>query len=144
MASVACQYFQRLAPQPPLDKTWESRQKSPWHWSAGHIPPSLTEEAISQDKGEPAKAIASTIRNSSFSGYDRSVGVELALAPIGRRRENIPAAISSAVSAGQERALAAVGETVPALDPEALASEVYSILKRRLLVEKERTTSVVS
>lgn len=144
MASVACRYFQRLASQPPLDNAWKSRQISPLHWSSGHILPSLTDEAISQEMGEPVKAIASTIKNSSFGGYNRSVAVELALAPIGRRRENIPAAISSAVSAGQERALEAVGETTSALDPEALASEVYGILKRRLIVERERTTSVVS
>jgi hypothetical protein len=143
MANVAGRYFKGLTSQTLSDKTLESHQIPPWHWLAGHIPLSLTEEAISQDKGEPAKAIASTIRNSSFSGYDRSAEVELALAPVGRRRENIPAAIFSAVSAGQERALAAVGETVPALDPEALASEVYGILKRRLIVEKERTTSVL-
>ena len=144
MASVACRYFERLAPQPALDKTWGSRQTSPWHRSAGHIPPSLTEEAISQEMGEPAKAVASTIKNSSFGGYNRSMEVGLALAPIGRQRENIPAAISSAVSAGQEGALETAGETMPAPDPEALASEVYSILKRRLIVEKERATSVVS
>lgn len=143
MDSVACRYFERLAPQPPLDKTWGSRQTSPLHWSAGHIPPSLTEEATNQEMGEPVKAIASTIKNSSFSGYNRSMGVELALAPIGRHRENISAATSSAVSAGQEGALEAVGETMPALDPEALASEIYSILKHRLIVEKERITSVV-
>ena len=143
MASVTYRYFERLAPRPPLDKTWGSRQTSPLHWSAGHVPPSLTEKAISQEMGEPAEAIASTIKNSSFGGYNRSMGVELALAPIGRQRENISPATSSAVNTGQEGALEAVGETMPAPDPEALASEVYSILKHRLIVEKERTTSVV-
>jgi len=143
MAGVNYRYFERLAPRPPLDKTWGSRQTSPLHWSAGHVPPSLTEKAISQEMGEPAEAIASTIKNSSFGGYNRSMGVELALAPIGRQRENISPATSSAVNTGQEGALEAVGETMPAPDPEALASEVYSILKHRLIVEKERTTSVV-
>jgi hypothetical protein len=143
MDNVASWYFQRLAPRPPLDKTWGSRQTSPLHWSAGHVPPSLTEKALSQEMGEPAEAIASTIKNSSFGGYNRSMGVELALAPIGRQRENISPATSSAVNTGQEGALEAVGEPMPAPDPEALASEVYSILKHRLIVEKERTTSVV-
>ena len=143
MDNVAGWYFQRLAPRPPLDKTWGSRQTSPLHWSAGHVPPSVTEKAISQEMGEPAEAIASTIKNSSFGGYNRSMGVELALAPIGRQRENISPATSSAVNTGQEGALEAVGDTMSAPDYEALASEVYSIIKRRLIVEKERTTSVV-
>lgn len=142
--SVTYRYSGNLVPQLPLDRTLGSRQMSPWHWSAGHVPPSLTGEAISQEMGEPVKAVASTIKNSSLGGYNRSTKVGLALAPIGRQRENIPAATSSAVSAGQEGASEAVGETMAALDPEALASEVYSILKRRLIVEKERTTSVVS
>jgi hypothetical protein len=144
MTSVAYRYFGSLVPQLPLDKTLGSRQASPLHWSAGHIPPSLTGEAISQDMGEPVKTAASTIKNSPFGGYNRGMEVGLALAPIGRQRENIPAATSSAVSTGQERELEAVAKTTAALDPEALASEVYSILKRRLIVERERTTSIVA
>jgi hypothetical protein len=144
MASVAYRYFGNLVPQLPLDKTLGSRQASPLHWSAEHIPPSLTGEAISQDMGEPVKAAASTIKNSSSGGYNRGMEVGLALAPIGRQRENIPTATSSAVSTGQERELEALDETTAALDPEALASEVYSILKRRLIVERERTTSIVA
>jgi len=143
MASAAYQYLEMLAPQPPLNKTWGSRQTSPWHWSAGHIPPSLTGEAISQEMGGPVKSIASTIKNSPFGSYNRGMEVGLALAPIGRPRENIPAAPSSAPDTGQEGASEAVDETMATLDPEALALEVYSILKRRLIVEKERTTSVV-
>lgn len=144
MTNAAYQYLEMLAPQPPLDKTWGSRQTSSLHWSAGHIPPSLTGEAISQKMGEPVKSIASTIKNSSSGGYNRGIEVGLALAPIGRSRENIPAATSSTTNGVQERASEAVGETMPALDPEALALEVYSIIKRRLIVEKERTTSVVA
>jgi hypothetical protein len=144
MTSVTSRYSESLVPQPPLDKTLGFHQTSPLHWSAGHIPPSLTGEAISQDMGEPVKAPASTIKNSPFGGYNRGMEVGLALAPIGRQRENIPAATSSAVSTGQERELEAVDETTAALDPEALASEVYSILKRRLIVERERTTSIVA
>jgi hypothetical protein len=144
IASVAYRYFGSLSSQLPLDKTSGSRQASPLHWSAGHIPPGLTVEAISQDMGEPVKAAVSTIKNSSSGGYNRGMEVGLALAPIGRQRENIPAATSSAVSTGQERELEAVDETTAALDPEALASEVYSILKHRLVVEKERTTSAVA
>jgi hypothetical protein len=144
MTSTAYQYLGILAPQPSLDKTWGPRQTSPLYWSAGHIPPSLTEEAISQETGEPVKAVASTIKSNPLGGYGQSTKVGLALAPIGRQRENIPAAPSSALDAGPEGAPEAAGETVPALDPEALASEVYSILKRRLIVEKERTTSAVA
>jgi len=144
MTSVTSQYSESLVPQPPLDKTLGFHQTSPLHWSAGHIPPSLTGEAISQDMGEPVKAPASTIKNSPFGGYNRGMEVGLALAPIGRQRENISPATSSAVSTGQERELEAVDETTAALDPEALASEVYSILKRRLIVERERTTSIVA
>jgi len=93
--------------------------------------------------GGPVKSIASTIKNSPFGSYNRGMEVGLALAPIGRPRENIPAAPSSAPDTGQEGASEAVDETMATLDPEALALEVYSILKRRLIVEKERTTSVV-
>jgi hypothetical protein len=143
MASAAYQYLEMLAPQPPLDKTLRSRQTSSLHWLAGRIPPSPTGEAISQEMGGPVKAVASTIKNNSFGGYNRSMEVGLALAPIGRQRENIPSAPSSAVGARQEGASEAAGETMTALDLEALASEVYSILKRRLIVEKERTTVVV-
>jgi hypothetical protein len=114
------------------------------HWSTGHIPPSLAGEGIGQETGAPAKAVASTIKSNSFSGYSRNAKVGLALAPIGRQRENIPAAPSSAAGAGQEEASQEVDETMAALDPEALALEVYSILKRRLIVEKERTTSAVA
>lgn len=144
ITSVDYRYLERLVPEPTVDKTQGSHQTSPLHWSAGHIPPSLPGRAISQEMGEPVKATASTIKSSSSGGYNRSIGVGLALAPIGRQREDISAATSNAVSEGQEEALEAVDETVPALDPEALASEVYSILKRRLIVERERTTSVVS
>ena len=142
MASAARRYFKRLSSQTFSDKTLESDQIPQLHWSARHVPPSLTQEPIRQEVGEPVKAVASATKNSSFGGYDRSVAVGLALAPIGRQRENIPAATPSAVSAGQERSAEAIGETVPAHDPEGLASEVYSILKRRLRVEKERITSV--
>jgi hypothetical protein len=144
MASVAYRYFGSLVPQLPLDKTLGSRQASPLHWSAGHIPPSLTGDAIGQEMGGPAKAVAPTIKNSSLGGYNRSTKVGLALAPISRQRENIPTATSNAVSTGQEGASDSVDETTAALDPEALASEVYSILKRRLIVERERTTSIVA
>lgn len=144
VTNAAYQYLKMLATQPRFDKTWGSRQTSPLHWSAGHIPPSLTEETISQEMGEPVKAIASTVKNSPFGGYNRGMEVGLALAPIGRLRGNIAVATSSAANAGQERALEAGGEPMPALDPEALALEVYSILKRRLIVENERTTSVVA
>lgn len=144
MISPDGRYFGNLVPQPPLDQTLGSRQPSPVHWSAGQISPSLTEEAISHDVGESAKAIASTIKSSSSGGYNRNIGVGLALAPIGRQRGKIPAATSSAASPGQEGASETVGEATPPLDPEALASEVYSILKRRLIVEKERTTSAVA
>jgi len=94
--------------------------------------------------GEPVKSIASTIKSNSFGGYSQGTKVGLALAPVGRQRENIPAAPSRALDAGPEGAPEAAGETMPALDPEALASEVYSILKHRLIVEKERTTSAVA
>ena len=144
MASVAYRYFGSLVPQLPLDKTLGSRQASPLHWSAGHIPPSLTGDAIGQEMGGPAKAVAPTIKNSSLGGYNRSTKVGLALAPISRQRENIPTATSNAVSTGQKGASESVDETTAALDPEALASEVYSILKRRLIVERERTTSIVA
>ena len=141
--SFAGQYLERLAPRPTLDNTWGSRHTSPWHRSAGHSPRGLTGGPINQEMGESAEAIASTIKDSPSGGYSRDMGVGLALAPIARQRENIPAATFSAVGAGQQRASEAAGETTPALDPEALASEVYSILKRRLMVEKERTTSVI-
>jgi hypothetical protein len=140
MTSTAYRYLEMLAPQPSLDKIWESRQTSSLHLPAGRTPPSLTEEAANQEMGEPVKSITSTIKNSSFSGYNRSVEVGLALAPIGRPRGNIPAATSNTTNGGQERALEPGGETMPTPDPEALALEVYSILKRRLIVEKERTT----
>ena len=119
-------------------------QLSPVYWSAGHIPPSLTGKGISQEMGGPVKAVASTIKSNSFGGYSRGTRVGLALAPIGRQRENIPAAPSTALDGGREGAPEAVGEATPALDPEALALEVYSILKRRLIVEKERTTSALA
>jgi hypothetical protein len=144
MTSTAYRYLEMTAPQPPLDKIWGSRQTSSFHLPAGYTPPSLTEEAVNQEMGEPVKSITSTIKNSSFGGYNRSVEVGLALAPIGRTRENIPAATSNTANGGQERALEPGGETMPTPDPEALALEVYSILKRRLIVEKERTTSVVA
>jgi len=141
--TVAGRYFQSLVPPPSLDKTWGSHRTSPLYRSAGHIRLNMTERAISQEMSEPVKSIASTIKNSSSGGYNISIGAELALAPIGRQRENTAATTASAVSTEQEGALEAVGKTMPALDPEALASEVYSILKHRLIVEKERTTSVV-
>jgi hypothetical protein len=144
MTSVTSRYSESLVPQPPLDKTLGFHQTSPLHWSAGHVPPSLTGEAIGQEMSGPAKAVASTIKNSSLGGYNTSTKVGLALAPIGRPRENIPAAPSSAADAGQEGASESANETMAALDPEALALEVYSILKRRLIVEKERTTSAVA
>lgn len=128
-----------VAPEAALGNTRGSRQTSPLHWSAGHIPAGATEKPMGQEMGGPLTAIASTITNSPLGGYSRGMEAELALAPVGRQRENIPAATSSAASAGQEGALEAVGETMPALDSEALASEVYSIIKRRLVVEKERT-----
>lgn len=144
MTGVDGRYFGNLVPQPPLDRTLGHGQPSPVHWSAGQIPSSLIGEVISQEMSGPAKAVASTIKNSSFGGYNRSTKVGLALAPIGRQRENVPTAPSSAVGTGQEGASEAADETMAALDPEALALEVYSILKRRLIVEKERTTSVVA
>ena len=144
MTSTAYQYLEMTAPQPSLFKIWGSRQTSPFHLSAGHTPPIPTEEAANQEMGEPVESITSTIKNSSLGGYNRSLEVGLALAPIGRPRGNIPAATSNTANEGQERALEPGGETMPTPDPEALALEVYSILKRRLIVEKERTTSVVA
>lgn len=144
MTSVTSRYSESLVPQPPLDKIRGFHQTSPLHWSAGHVPPSLTGEATGQEMSGPAKAVASTIKNSSLGGYNTSTKVGLALAPIGRPRENIPAAPSSAADAGQEGASESADETMAALDPEDLALEVYSILKRRLIVEKERTTSAVA
>ena len=144
MTSVDIRYFGSLFSQAPVDRTLGHGQPSPVHWSTGHISPSLTGEGISQETSAPAKAVASTIKSNSFGGYSRGTKVGLALAPVGRQRENIPAATSSAVGAGQEGASESVGETMPALDSEALASEVYGILKRRLIVEKERTTSAVA
>ena len=144
MTGAAYQYLEMLAPQLPLDKTVGSRQAPSLHWSAGYIPPSLTGEAMSQEVGGPVKAVASTIKNNSFGGYNRGLEVGLALAPIGRQRENIMSATSNTANGGKERALEAVDKTTPTLDPEALALEVYSILKRRLIVERERTTSIVA
>lgn len=144
MTSVDSRYFGSLVPQPPLDNTLQSRQPSAVHWSTGHIPPGLTGEVISQEKGEAAKAVAPTIKNSALGGYNRSTKVGLALAPIGRPRENIPATPPSDAGARQEEASESANETMAALDPEALALEVYSILKRRLIVEKERTISAVA
>ena len=144
MTSIDVRYFGNLFPQPPVDKTLGPGQPSPVHWSTGHIPPSLTGEGISQETSAPAKAVASTIKSNSFGGYSQGTKVGLALAPIGRQRENTPAAPSSEAGTGQEGASQEVDETMAALDPEALALEVYSILKRRLIVEKERTTSAVA
>jgi hypothetical protein len=143
MTSVDIRYFGSLFPQLPLDKTLGHGQPSPVHWSAEHISPSPTGEGISQETSAPAKAVASTIKSNSFGGYNRNMGVGLALAPVGRQRENTPAALSSASDAGPEGAPEAADEAMSALDPEALASEVYSILKHRLIVERERTTSAV-
>lgn len=145
MISVDGRYFENLVHQPSLDQILGSRQQAAVHWLAGQIPLSLTEEAMSHEGGEPAEAIASsTMKSSSAGGYNRNLGVGLALAPIGRQRENIPAVTSSTASPGQEGALETVGEATSPLDPEALASEVYDILKRRLAVEKERTTLSVA
>ena len=140
ITGVAGQYFEKLAPRPALDNTWGSRQTSLWHWSAGYTPPSLTEKAIGQETGGSLQAVASMTKNSSFGGYSGGTEVGLALAPIARQPDSVPAATSSAVGAGQERASEATREATPAFAPESLASEVYSILKRRLIVEKERTT----
>lgn len=144
MPITAYQYLEMLTAKPSLDKTWGSHQTSSSHLPAGHTPPSLTEAVVNQEMGEPVQSITSTIKNGSFGGYNRSAEVGLALAPIGRPQGNIPAATSSAANGGQKRALEPGGENMPTPDPEALALEVYSILKRRLIVEKERTTSVVA
>jgi hypothetical protein len=144
MTGVDGGYFGSLFSRPPLDRTLGRGQPSPVHGSSGHVPPSLTGEGISQETSAPAKSVASAIKSNAFSGYGQGTTVGLALAPVGRQRENASAAPSSEAGAGQEGAPEAAGETMAALDPEALASEVYSILKHRLVVEKERTTSAVA
>jgi hypothetical protein len=76
-------------------------------------------------------------KKSMIGGYYGTDGIELALAPLGRSRG--ANAAQGPVSIGDHgTGSASETEETPALDYEALASEVYGILKKRLLVEKER------
>ena len=72
-----------------------------------------------------------------IGGYYGTEGIELALAPLGRSR-GANAAQEPVSTGAQGTGSAPETEEIPALDHEALASEVYGILKKRLLVEKER------
>ncbi len=91
-----------------------------------------------------ADAIVKAIGNqgkSKVSGYHTTEGIELALAPVGRPRGGNEA--SEAVSTreqGTERRTQAEEATAP--DYEALATEVYDILKRKLFIEKERAQGI--
>ncbi len=105
----------------------------------------LAGETTNNDLRETDAPTTSHIGQSLFSGYATNKGAELALAPIGRNLGSLITAISSTASKVQENVPEAINQTMSAagLDPEALASEVYSIIKRRLLLEKERVSALI-
>lgn len=81
--------------------------------------------------------------NDSGKGYHRTEGMELALAPVGRP-ENVIGTRETASASEQstERRSQAEEAQAPAPDYEALATEVYDILKRKLFIEKERAQGI--
>lgn len=139
------QPFQPPAPQQPLEDAWQSSQMSLYlHRLHGQIRPSMTDEVLNGGPDKHTSDIASMVKSSLSNDHSGAIGLELSLAPIGRSREGTAAAVRRSAEPGQERALPTPMENTQACDPELLAWEVYAILKRRLRVEKERISAIVS
>ena len=98
--------------------------------SAASSPEDITVMAV-------GAVVPANIKSGTIGSYYGTEGLELALAPLGRSG-GVNAAQEPVSTGGQGKGSASETEKTPALDHEALASEVYGILKKRLWVEKER------
>ncbi len=136
-AGIVFDEFQMVSARLSLSDNLGSRRTPTLHSLIRHTPFGLAEQAGAED----ITSLVDTVRPGNGYGgvtsHNMSSGIELALAPVGRRRESTDATTSS-TQAGEQSMAQTENEASSEIDTEALASEVYDILKRRLLIERER------
>ncbi len=138
----------RLLPQMPSDSAWGTHyaqglnlfivpQTSVGSWEMGSI--DVVEWGERVGYGEPATHVVGA---PSVNLATRRGPSDLALAPLARPRDGSPASPSPSAEANasprEEQA-----EGAEEADPEALAREVYKIIKQRLVVEREQARGMV-
>jgi hypothetical protein len=73
----------------------------------------------------------------------RAGALNLALAPTVRSTQTSDRAAASTASSQQQTAAERTDERTPSYDPELVAAEVYAILKKRLVIERERAQGIL-
>lgn len=147
-AATAFTDFSEVSPRLVSDQNPGFRQLSLIQGLMGNVPLTLGGKVVNGEAAESAETkSAGTIAQSAgygqAGGLGRNLGIGLALAPVGRRTVRTDETALPATTGGEENAIQALGEAALAIDTEVLASGVYDILKRRLLVERERTQAII-
>ena len=109
------------------------------HYPTTHRIPA---DAIGVSAQETDSGIGGPARNGDFNGQRAGV-LTLALAPTARSPRASGSAASSTTSSDQRPATERADEETPAYDPELVAAEVYAILRRRLVIERERAQGIL-
>jgi len=115
-----------------------SQKMLPQQALAGNVPMNLLGIVAGRDTAVSAASGQTGVVGGGTSGSYCSRGVELALAPIARSTRNTDEASQSGEMGGEDSTAQSEEEVESAVDAQQLAVEVYDILKRRLLIERER------